>query len=335
MTSNLYKKWEECKEEAKKSSGGPHSQGVCYFPFSRSGFGGVSISVDSTGSESLYIQLDESTANSFERPNVAGLLFSIGLFPELDETNRFLKISLDSHSGLPEAFEAFSVTVARTIATSAEPADAIEDVLSIVGKYSVFFGKGGKCILTRAEEQGLFGELLVLEKVLSTLGDNAIATWTGPDRNKHDFIFDHDDAIEVKTSLRQTRLEVKISNENQLSFAAGSKLFLQLLTLEVNPNGQTLSELIKHINNDCIKTEGARQAFKTKLLEMGVEPKLLSSNRRYVLLETHTFRVNDTFPRLTIENIKGISSRIFNLTYRLDLNGYAEEEADIYECLRG
>ena len=333
MAINLYQKWAQCKKDASAIPNGSGSRGLCYSSFSLARFGCIFISVDGAGSESLYIELDDDTADNFERPDIRGMLFSVDKILDLDATKRFLRISLDSQSSLPEAFEAFSVTVARTLATVENSSEAVEVVLEIVEKYLAFFGKGGRRVLSASEEQGLFGELLVLEKALSVFGDKSINAWTGPDKNKHDFIFKNNDSIEVKTSLKQTRISVKISNENQLSFAPGSNLYLKILALEVNPSGQTVVDLINHLLNDCIVSENAKTDFKMKLLEMGIDAELVQARRHYVLVGTHTYHVDDSFPRLTLETVRGVSTRIYNLTYCLDLDGVEEEGGNIYERL--
>ncbi len=333
MAINLYQKWENCKESAKRHDCAGSSSGIVFSSFASARFGEIYISVNGTGSESLYIELDDETANSFERPNVSGMVFYVDTFPALDHAKKFLKIALDSQSALPEAFEAFSVTLARTVNTVESSLEAVEAALSIVGKYQAFFGKGKKRRLTAPEEQGLFGELLVLEKCLEAYGDRAIKAWTGPDKNKHDFIFDGNDSIEVKTSLKQTRISVKISNENQLSYAPRSTLFLKILVLEPNPSGQTIVNLIQRIAENLIRDESAKNDFRMKLLELGVEPTLLETGHHYVLVGTHTYRVDEAFPKLTIENIRGISNRIYDLSYRIDLDGVEEERGNIYECV--
>lgn len=328
----LFNKWEKCRSNLLETQN--DDKAIVYQGFYECKFGQTFLSADKLGHEALYIELSDESAAKFQNPSISGIHFEIVKNEALSTTKPYLAISLEAGQNLIEAFEAFTVTLTQQISLCPDPESALEIIYSVVDDYTSFFGHGGKDELGPKEEQGLFGELLVLRELLEHYGDGGVKTWTGPDKNKHDFIFASNDSIEVKTSTNQTRLDIKISNENQLSFEPGSLLFLKLLVVEKNPSGQTLVDLIYDIENSFLKTSETKKSFERKLLEMKVIPGKIVSRRRYTLVATHLYKVDYNFPRLTQATVHAVSNRIHEVKYRLSLDGMSEFTGDPYECLR-
>ncbi|MCZ2849130.1 PD-(D/E)XK motif protein [Modestobacter sp. VKM Ac-2978] len=102
--------------------------------------------------------------------------------------------------------------------------------------------------LSREREIGLYGELLVLERLLSRVSaETALATWLGPEAAEHDFALPIGD-LEVKTTGSENRIHW-ISGLDQLSPSPGRTLFLLSLqiTLAGAGPGRSLEELIAEI----------------------------------------------------------------------------------------
>ena len=240
-TSYLYKAWSDLHSLLR---GETESAFRGYYTCS---FGSTYICLDALGNESLLIMLDNAAASSFQSPKVSGIGFKIERNEKISKTYPFLKIFLAPGYEIQEAFEAFTVTLILRISKINDTSEVLDAVYELSKEYSNFFGKGGKTDLTENEEQGLFGELLVLRELLDRFGDGAINAWTGPDKNRHDFVFESNNAIEVKTNLKQTMKKITVSNSVQLFNTPNANLYLKLMVLEYNPSGITLGQLINDI----------------------------------------------------------------------------------------
>ncbi len=330
-TNFLYDRWENCKEALKKSKDNGETYKIQ--AFYNCDFGLTFISVTITGDEKLYIPLSKELADQYETPSIGGLNFEIISDERLSKSLKYLTISQNYSPELAAAFEVFTATLIERIASETTFEGALEGVSSVIDAYAEFFKKGGKDALTSNEEQGLFGELLTLIDCIKRFGDKAVDSWCGSDKNKHDFIFADNDAIEVKTTRNQTRVNLLISNENQLSFAKGSLLFLKVYVLERNPSGSTIAGLVEEILNEDLRSSAAKEIFKKKLMAAKVMPEEAPNKHHFQRVSTHIYLIDEDFPRITQEAIQRISTRIFEVKYYLSLDGYKEYDGDIYERL--
>lgn len=327
-TRLLFKKWADFHRESDPLTGKTFIK-----PFYNCEFGSTYVSIDGLGNESLFIELDSISAAKFKNPKLYGIVFEAKAFPQIRDDIPLLRIGLANGVVLTEAFEAFAVTLVGQIALFKDKLDVIEAIYDVCDDYAEFFGHGGKTTLSAAEEQGLFGELMVLKGVLKRFGGQAIACWTGPDKNKHDFIFANDDAIEVKTSRAQTRKVVKISNENQLSSNNDAKLFLKYIVVEPNPSGRTLSEQIDDIYDNLLHGEAQKHDFSNKLLQQKVLRGELPSSKKFVVVSEEFYEIGEGFPRLSKDLIQGISDKLYDVQYKVSLDGLTPYQGDPYDLL--
>ena len=176
-------------------------------------------------------------------------------------------------------------------------------------KWSVFFRFEKDYVLSANVQQGLYSELIVLEKMIKKNGNKALAYWTGYNSESHDFYIGKD-AVEIKSSSAQGPEKVKISNEYQLD-DSGVMGLLYLLYLSIKKSevdGEMLPEIVERvmIQLDCSQKE----MFKEKLLKVGYVysmPELYTYHFR--VREESCFMVKGNFPRITPKNIhKGIGA---------------------------
>lgn len=176
-------------------------------------------------------------------------------------------------------------------------------------KWSVFFRFEKDYVLSANVQQGLYSELIVLEKMIKKNGNKALAYWTGYNSESHDFYIGKD-AVEIKSSSAKGPEKVKISNEYQLD-DSGVMGLLYLLYLSIKKSevdGEMLPEIVERvmIQLDCSQKE----MFKEKLLKVGYVysmPELYTYHFR--VREESCFMVKGNFPRITPKNIhKGIGA---------------------------
>ena len=204
------------------------------------------------------------------------------------------------------------VNVMKDVCDNLEFVDKIGGVSTIkytLQKWSVFFQFEKDYVLSANVQQGLYGELTVLEKMIKKNGNKALAYWTGYNSESHDFYIGKD-AVEIKSSSAKGPEKVKISNEYQLD-DSGVRGLLYLLYLSIKKSevdGEMLPEIVERImiQLDCSQKE----MFKEKLLKVGYVysmPELYTYHFR--VREESCFMVKGNFPRITPKNIhKGIGA---------------------------
>jgi hypothetical protein len=122
--------------------------------------------------------------------------------------------------------------------------------IKIFYRWAHFFDKTDSDRLPDTIIQGLFGELIVLQRLLEQSPADQVnvvlEAWRGPYDQGHDFVFDWGN-IEVKTRTPDNS-SVQIANEDQLDQLEGKALELAVVTLERGADpSQTISELAQTI----------------------------------------------------------------------------------------
>lgn len=122
------------------------------------------------------------------------------------------------------------------------PSSVRESTWAIVDEWSELFNRIGSP-LSIMEQRGLFGELLVLEKLVDTYGDQSVSWWVGPKAERHDFISDTWE-IEVKSSIHLD----PVAHIHPIDQLEPTALPLHLIMVGLDSSGSTsLSELVMRI----------------------------------------------------------------------------------------
>ena len=182
--------------------------------------------------------------------------------------------------------------------------------------------------LSAERELGLFGELTVLDSLISgTSGSEAVMAWRGPNGDEHDFDLRCGD-LEVKATTSEKRVHW-IGSLGQLTPTPGRKLWLLSVQLTTGLNdGATIAELIEKIRS---KLSGAdKDVFEEKLYAAGWrDGYAIKIRRRFWLRSTPLLLpVNVDFPALTQERVAAAGmplSRLREIAYSVDVTGLAEE----------
>ena len=159
--------------------------------------------------------------------------------------------------------------------------------------------------LSREEQLGLVGELLVLQIMGGEIGySRAIEGWRGPLDGIHDFSR-LGVAIEVKTVLGIGHL-LHISHLEQLESVGLSALVIARPRLREDPNGKSLSNLVAVIHDEIVRSAPAAVTdFNERLMRAGYLEldTTLYEGSRLVLHEIYGFDVAAGFPRLTASSV--------------------------------
>ena len=189
----------------------------------------------------------------------------------------------------------------------------IKTVINQLERWKTLFDKNNSSGLTIAEQQGLYGELHLLQKFLTNPdipSYKALHNWVGVNRALRDFQGDNW-AIEVKTTSTNNPQKVSINGERQLDETLLKNLYLFHLSVEVsNGNGNTLCEKIARIRTMLEDDIPAFSLFNAKLFEVGYldKHKQLYRNRCYQIRNENYYKVENNFPRIKENELRnGIS----------------------------
>ena len=198
-----------------------------------------------------------------------------------------------------------------------DPLDALETSRRILRRY----WSGSFNILSKAKQIGLFGELFVLEKLISSKGrEYGLECWQGPNEGLHDFIGSSLD-IEVKSTLRDPP-NVRISSLEQLVPTETKSLSL-VVNMIGQGDGRTLSEYIDQIYEGYFNDNpDSAIKFEKKLLDVGYSHEFSKEYSIQFKIKKQIYvDVDLDTPVLNSDFISLIPSTVHNISYTLDVNG--------------
>ena len=245
----------------------------------------------------LMIRFAEDTQDPVEIPESTGFSLSTVTLPGGTTT---LELRLRSRT-YADVFDALVRDLVEYSRGATTETDAVARVVDRLRRWQLFIARTAPDGLSRSEQVGLFGELLVLrELVVPALGILAATeAWTGPAAKNQDF--QHGGvAIEVKGSAAQQPQHVRISSERQLDDVGVAELYLAHVSLdERRGSGETLPELVESVRGLC---EAAHEAalIETRLFDVGYldEHAHRYEQTGYELRRLSTFLVASGFPRI-------------------------------------
>jgi hypothetical protein len=180
------------------------------------------------------------------------------------------------------------------------------------------------------EEIGLFGELLVLEHLVTTLGSEAaLSAWLGGGQGgEHDFDLPEGD-VEVKTTTSEKRLHW-IGSLTQLTATLNRPLWLLSVQLTgaggEGPGAERLPTLVDRV--EAAMAPAHQPAFRARLEQTTYRPQQPFGSYRLLRRRSTAacFRVEGGFPRLDESMLRAggaITERIGTVSYQIDLDGLA------------
>lgn len=157
---------------------------------------------------------------------------------------------------------------------------------------------------------GLFGELVILERMTRVDPVRALMAWRGKEGYRHDFYATN--ALEVKTYTTLNTPKVSIHGAYQLDPPIEGSLHLATFRVEETPTGRTIVEIVDEIVKLGV--------LRSELLGRSTEnaPIILDDGLRLAVAEERLYEVTDDFPgvrasRLGEDDLKGVESLRFAL----------------------
>ncbi|MBW0272948.1 hypothetical protein ATM97_22950 [Nocardia sp. MH4] len=220
----------------------------------------------------------------------------------------------------PDLNDIFTTLCAEIlVATEQAPENPVKVLHRTLDRWRALFLNPGPP-LGPQQIAGLFGELIVLERLLERDG-GASRLWTGPSGYRHDFATDLG-AVEVKVSTGHDGREVRIHGLDQLEPPVDGALGLVWFRLESSAHdGIGIVELVKRVLDladdesevlSLLATVGYRAADNDHYAHV-----------RFSIDEQRWYNVDIAFPRLTTVDLAAaaVSTNVRNVDYTIDLSG--------------
>lgn len=304
---DIYKAWEELENKIESlSSIAP----LVYLAFDNSN---VRLYIQNSIEQnaSLIIALKNGQELNVDM-DLTGFSIETRVEPNIDNSQKCIIISNNDKNQL-NIFKAFSASLFERLENSNNVEDIKENILEVIDEYKNYFN-GNKKMLSSIEQQGLMGELKYILEEIEKKNLNVIKYWEGIYKNKHDFVYENN-AVEIKTTKNQSRLDIKISNENQLFSMNKEKLDLVVYRLEKVEAGKSIYDLANEIFSKI--DNKYKSIMMSKLIKVGMDP-FETNYDKFRFVEKYIFEVNDEFPKL---DKTSLNSRIFDVKYTLNLDG--------------
>lgn len=238
-----------------------------------------------------------------------------------------------------DTFSCLCESLINTIRGIESEQTMINNVVDQLNKWRTLFDKSGSDGLTNAEQQGLYGELRFLDKLIINHifpQREAIEYWVGVDAAQRDFM-GNSWAVEVKTTATSNPQEVTINSERQLDETLFDNLYLYHCSVETTKqNGETLPDKINKMRRSLENEPIALSKFNEKLITVGYfdEDEALYAFRAYKLRDESIYRVEGNFPRIKESDLRG---GVGNLTYSVVLSAcaaYKQSEATVFSTIK-
>lgn len=213
----------------------------------------------------------------------------------------------------------------------------VKELFNRFEKWKSLFETAGSQGLTGEEQRGLFGELLLLRKLLCANNPAAIvvSTWVGCESQIRDFQYDTW-SIEVKTTQGNNHQRLHISSERQLDPSNLEYLFLYHVSLEARQNsGETLNDVVNSIRQLLQTDFRALNKFNAKLIEGKYfdHHAVLYSDIGYLIRQEVFYRVNGDFPRIEERDIRnGVGDVKYSIIVS-QASDYVQTEQEVFQIL--
>ncbi len=230
---------------------------------------------------------------------------------------RWLEISTTS-SALYENFYRLIGQISEGVLAGAEPQLALSEAVSL---WDSLLERAK--VLSEERQAGLFGELLLLERLLRADVPNAVSTWVGPDRQAHDFRSGEFE-FEVKTTSGAKRIHT-INGLGQLVPSLGCRLYLlSMQTTEAGSGGRSLPELVDEVR--ALVPAGDVKGFDARVQASGYVERHRAhyARRRRLRTDMVLIPVEDGVPRIVPEALSSLPAlyapdRIRSVVYEIDV----------------
>lgn len=253
------------------------------------------------------------------------------------KSNRLLLVQLSSLENL-DVFACLCDNLIGVVRKCGTSSDAIKEIINQIEKWKAMFDRKQSDGLTQLEQQGLYGELIYLQKLIDRnlfSKVESLQLWSGTDKSVRDFQ-GKGWAVEVKTISVNNSDQITINGERQLDDTLLKMLYLYHLSVESSRlSGQTLNDKVDELRKSLMDDMVAVNLFNFKLMEAGYfdNHRPLYSTRCYKVRKENIYHVHNAFPRIKENELRnGVS----HVTYSINVSTCTEflvNENEHFNCI--
>jgi hypothetical protein len=277
--------------------------------------GSLRVGLDETGYRHLLVPMGGADGRTIDDRRSAGVHLGTRTLIAGEQPVRFADL-VCLRRDLHGVFTGLAADVCERIAAAPELSAA--GLGRVLDSWRTLFAGGDGWTASRLA--GLYGELVVFEKLLS-LDGGATGAWRGPHGAAQDFrAVRH--AIEVKTTAVSEGRFVRIHGTDQLETPTGGSLTLVWLRLAARPApaGRSIAGLLDH----CLELADDPASIMAGLDALRF-PELSSplvQNTRFEVLEERWYPVEGQFPRVTPDAFSAgaVPAGVGAVEYLIDLD---------------
>lgn len=232
----------------------------------------------------------------------------VNLYEDTSFENSWLLCATITDRDKKSEFSYMCENIIQTVLKESDIKSAVATFANTLIKWKNLFEKIRGGGLSRVEQQGLYGELSMLYKLIENTDDfySSVSFYVGTDKALRDFQ-GKDWAVEVKTTSTNNPQLLIINGERQLDDTMIDRLFLFHCSVETSKlSGETLPDKIKSIRNILGSDLAALSLFNSKLFEAGYldsqDTKYLEQH--YKLRKECFYHVKDNFPRIRENDLR-------------------------------
>lgn len=270
---------------------------------------------------------DDAPCLLIRSPVSIDALFEVGgmrLTVDRDERGPLLVLALEDRA----RNDLFTTVCADAISAAGPDGDgALDRFLERLDAWRSFL-RDRHTGMSKEDAVGLFGELLVLEALLSKRVDFLLA-WKAPEDGLHDFeAAGH--ALEVKTGLGASS-QITISSLDQLDTTGLRRLDLVHVRLVEDPSGLALRDVIEAVEQ-MLPDDQTRRLFGNQILRRGLMPddEIAHARPRARLRSMDAYEVQETFPRLLLASVP---AGIVRASYAIELRAISSHAGEFEASL--
>lgn len=238
-----------------------------------------------------------------------------------------------------DTFSSLCINLINAVKEMPSEKELVKAVINQLEKWRNLFDKTKADGMSNEQQQGFYGELHFLQKLLSkkitTLG-KALEYWVGVDAALRDFQ-GNEWGVEAKTTCTNNPQKVTINSERQLDEAHLSDLFLYHCSVEVSKfNGETLPEKVNNLRTILRDDVPALSIFNEKILQAGYfdEDAELYAKGSYKIRDEHYYHIKDDFLRIKEEELRNGLSDVKYAIILAMCSDYCIPENELFNTIK-
>jgi hypothetical protein len=281
-------------------------------------FNGERVLLGVSSSKKLFLLIPVSPNYESDQDEALTSSLSIKVMEQRDDTDMLKKfLTLQTSSEFDVAL--FGALCDEAINGLGDTQEARQLLKAIVSHWRKLLDSLTENSFGQSKAIGLFGELVFLNSFQAECGDEALNAWIGPEGGRHDFLFETA-AAEIKSTTRTDSLVAEVHGIDQFDVVPRKNRWLGFAQLEWDPNGISLSELIKTSRN----LFQDKSKFDEKLALLGItDATALNPGFKFSQRQLYLNEVDNSFPFIMTKDIETLIDvgRLRGFGYAVNLDG--------------